>query len=297
MASVIEETLQEALEQISVNYKLLESPSYDLLPLSVLDYHEATGELESIGSYYDLFQGTPQPIDTRTLFELSYKLTETKNWSVSVTVSFLDKLLKTTKLGQAKIQGSFSDASSFTINLSKVLGIAPPSRKVKEYHKNKKLNSNSILCKRILDNQHQCGYFVSQVLKLYEVSISGKTERGANVTIDTKILSDLFKGLFPKKSSSETNEGNDSEENANKDDKSEELLSLNGTFTYSFVKENTELKMKFPEGLVVGIIADYFRIFNEQVTFELDPYNRGRLIALLEQGIINSDEPTPVILT
>lgn len=290
MASVIKDALQEALDMIDLKYKLLEVPSYDLLPLTILDAQQSTKVLEPIGDYFELFNEESQSLKTRTVLELSYTTNKAKDVNLDLTVSFLDGLLKTTKLGKAEISTIFKNVSKFNVELSKVLAIAPRLSQVKKYHRNKKIDQDSNVVKRILDNHGKCGYLVWNSLIIKEVSLSGETDRGVTVKPDITVLSDLFTKLFPKKASPAT-EGSENEENANEENESTESLSIKGTFKYK-VTGDYKLNMKFPDGIIVGIMPKYFHIANDKVTFEVDQDHQERLIAEFKKSLIDPDEPS-----
>jgi hypothetical protein len=280
--TIIKDALKEALDSMSLlsRYKILESPSFDLFPLTILDPNKLENTLEPIGTYYNLFSETSELIDTKTIFELSYIKNEARNINLNATVSFLDGFLKMTKLGKAEIRAVFRNSSDFDINLSKVVAMAVGKSKLIQFLSNKKVNKNSNVVERILDNKDKCAYLVCDVLLINEFSLTGKTSRGVTIEPDVKVLTDLF-----KKPSSETNIN----DKAGKSEIKNEFLSLNGKVEWS-IDNKTTLTMKFPEGLVVGVAPVYFRISNEKVTFDVDTLTRDKWMADFKSSLIKSDE-------
>jgi hypothetical protein len=287
MASIIKEALKEALDRIGLleKFKIVEPPSYNLFPLTVLDPNKLENTLEPIGEYYELFNETSERIDAKTIFDLSYTKTEVENLDIDVTVSFLEGLLKITKLGKAEIQASFGNSSDFTVNLTKVVAMAVRRSELIDYCSNKKVNEKSNVVKRIIDNKDKCAYLIGEVLLLKEFSLIGKTKSGVTVKPDVKILTDLFKKLSPSEASSETENNNE----ASEDETKNEFLSLNGTIKWT-INNDTTLTMKFPEGLVVGVASAYFRVLDDKLTFNVDENTREKLIADFRSSLIKSDE-------
>jgi hypothetical protein len=243
--------------------------------------------LMSIGMYYDIFQENSQPIDTRTVFELTYEHTKARNLTIDTTVSFLGGLLERTGLGKADISAIYTNASSFTVGLPKVVAIAARESQLNRYHINKIVNKSSSVTQKILDNQNQQGYLIGNVLVVKEVSLIGETNRGKKVNLDVTALTDLFTKLFPK--------DRETEDNPSVDNQGKELFSVKGKIEGS-VKDNTTLTVKFPEGLIVGVMANYFRIVNDKVTFEVDQLTRDQLIAEYKNFLIDSESLSPVPL-
>lgn len=129
---------------------------------------------------------------------------------------------------------------------------------------------------KILDNTDKCAYLINEVLVLKEFSLAGKTNSGGSIKPDVQILTDLFKKPLPL-----TNNNNET---------TNEFLSFNGKIEWSINNEN-ELIMSFPEGLVVGVAAVYFRILNDKITFEVDQNTQRILIAEMKERLIDPQEP------
>lgn len=280
MASIIYGALQEALETIGQEskYKILESPSYDLFPSTILDASETSNTLKIIGAYDELFEENSEAIEVINSFEMSYEVQTISNLSIDLTVSFLGELLKKTGLGKAEVSAIFADGSNFNLNLSSVFGLAANSRQLRKYQESKTVNTNSAVAQMILDNPSSEGYLVSEVLSIREFSLTSKTRRGATVNLDASLVDSIFKKLLR----SETTEDST-------------IASIKSKFEWS-VEDNKTLKLKFPQGLTVGVTVVYFGIVNKKITFKVSQLTQEKMIAKLKDSLIQSDVLSPIFL-